>query len=321
MVFRLDHGSEIYAGLQESILTLSPDILPSEARTLAQIIRATGGVEEDRAHRNLLINALLTSAGSEGWGDTNANAEAALAITELTQESPPQKTGLEIAFGSEHQTLSPEALTQAQKLVSFYGGLTRVSAHAAVGVPTTMHVLAETTYLPAEAGSLVAASTHGFVVQRSATRIVNEVAEKLPFDKPGMHLQLAVDDVVEDSLEVVNPEDRHFIAIVMPLAAGMEPMNPVLATAPPEATPTEPLTLKPAYMAFLDDQIAYYYDELPKGTYHFAVRTRATTAGSYTQPAAFAEAMYHQGINGNSDGAAILIARANHDAATPKSQH
>jgi len=43
----------------------------------------------------------------------------------------------------------------------------------------------------------------------------------------------------------VNPTTRHYVAVVVPLAAGMEPLNPNLATAPPEARPSKSLTLPP----------------------------------------------------------------------------
>ena len=36
---------------------------------------------------------------------------------------------------------------------------------------------------------------------------------------------------------MVNPKDRNYVAVVVPLAAGVEPLNPALATAPPEAEP------------------------------------------------------------------------------------
>lgn len=73
-------------------------------------------------------------------------------------------------------------------------------------------------------------------------------------------------------------------------------LNPNLATAPPEARPSKSLTLPPTYVAFLDDHVAFYYDELPAGTYDFYFRTRATTPGSFVQPSAFAEMMYDSAV-------------------------
>ena len=93
-------------------------------------------------------------------------------------------------------------------------------------------------------------------------------------------------DLIEETAEVVNPEDRTHIAISMPLAAGFEPLNPNLATAPAEAQPSIAPTLPPTWVSFGDDRVFYAYDSLPKGTYRFAFRLRAQTAGAYTQPPA-----------------------------------
>ncbi len=59
---------------------------------------------------------------------------------------------------------------------------------------------------------------------------------------------------------VVNPKDRNFVAVVVPLAAGMEPLNLSLATAPPEARTEGRFTSEPSYVAYLDDHVAFYYD-------------------------------------------------------------
>jgi uncharacterized protein YfaS (alpha-2-macroglobulin family) len=90
----------------------------------------------------------------------------------------------------------------------------------------------------------------------------------------------------------------------------MEPLNPALATAPPEAKPSGETTLAPSYVAFLDDSVTYFYDTLPKGTYQFYFRTRAQTPGTFIQPAAYAEMMYDGSVNGNSSGAVIVVTPA-----------
>jgi uncharacterized protein YfaS (alpha-2-macroglobulin family) len=134
-----------------------------------------------------------------------------------------------------------------------------------------------------------------------------EPLERIGLDTAGTTVALTVADVVEDHVRVVNPEDRHYVAIVVPLAAGMEPLNPNLATAPPEAKPIGQLTLAPTYAAYLDDQVAFYFDTLPKGTYDFYFRTRAQVPGSYQQPPAKAEMMYDAVVIGTGAGALIEI--------------
>ena len=63
-------------------------------------------------------------------------------------------------------------------------------------------------------------------------------------------IHLSAGDVVEETAELVNPEDRTHVAISLPLAAGLEPLNPNLATAPAEATPSAGPTLAPTFVSF-----------------------------------------------------------------------
>ncbi|MBZ0089187.1 MAG: hypothetical protein K8H90_02285, partial [Thermoanaerobaculia bacterium] len=132
--------------------------------------------------------------------------------------------------------------------------------------------------------------------------------ERFALETAGRTLALEVGEVVEDRVQVVNPEERHYVAIVVPLAAGLEPLNPNLDSAPPEAKPATALTLEPTYVAYLDDQVAFYYDTLPAGTYDFAFRTRAQIPGTFQQPPAKAEMMYDGSVVGSGAGASVVIA-------------
>ncbi|MCP4899227.1 MAG: hypothetical protein GY906_19865, partial [bacterium] len=174
-------------------------------------------------------------------------------------------------------------------------------------------VRAEVSWVPAADGSLTPSDASGFVVSREmhVVRGADQPLELHPLSQPGETLTLTVGDILEDHVEVVNPTDRYYVAVVVPLAAGMEPLNPRLATAPPEATPSAGLTAEPTYSAYLDDHVAFYYNSLPKGTYNFYFRTRATIPGRFIQPAASTELMYDSTVRGNSNGASIEIAKAN----------
>jgi uncharacterized protein YfaS (alpha-2-macroglobulin family) len=112
---------------------------------------------------------------------------------------------------------------------------------------------------------------------------------------------------VEEHLQVVNPEDRYFVAIRAPFAAGFDPMNPNLATSPKEARPDGQMTRQPDYALYEDDQVTFYYDTLPKGTYDFYFRLKTTFEGSFVHPAAKAELMYKQTVYGHSNGTRIVI--------------
>ena len=59
----------------------------------------------------------------------------------------------------------------------------------------------------------------------------------------------------------------------------------------------------------LDDQVAFYFNELPKGTYDFYFRTRAQVQGDFIQPPAKAEMMYDGSQIGTSAGATVSVVR------------
>lgn len=299
VVVQLYQGREVYGGLKTTAGARNPLILPSEVRTLAEILRATIEVAPQEPKTQLLIDALVNLGRDDGWGDTNTNAAALLALSQTLKAGSGRNLQINVA----------------DKTVILDRPVVRVPLNTAgaiaVGPAAAPVVLrAETRYLPVADGSRVEAEAQGFVVRRELQRIVGEGVppQRYPLEKAGSTLAFGVGDVIEEHVELVNPEDRTYVAIVVPLAAGMEPLNPALATAPPEAKPSGSLTSSPVYTAFLDDKIAYYYNTLSKGTYHFYFRTRAAVPGEFIQPAAFAEKMYDQAVRGNGFGAKVVIA-------------
>ncbi|MBW8874214.1 MAG: alpha-2-macroglobulin [Acidobacteria bacterium] len=313
VVLRLYQGKEIYGGLQKTATARNGLILPTETRTVAEVARALARKDGKNPRLQLLVDALVTLGRDDGWGTTNANAAALLALGELLQPpyagSAPHALQVKLGGGAAQAlSLGPDA--PVGYLVSTDGSAGSVAVQAgSTGRPVLARI--ETRYLPAGDGARVAAKSDGFVVSREMLKQVAGGAppERIPLAEPGRTVRFAIGDVIEEHLRVVNPKDRNFVAIVVPLAAGLEPLNPALATAPPEARPSSGPTLKPTYVAFLDDQVAYYYDTLPKGTFDFYFRTRATIEGSYVQPAGRAEMMYDGAVTGNSAGARIEVVR------------
>jgi uncharacterized protein YfaS (alpha-2-macroglobulin family) len=367
LVLRLYNGRQIYGGLQEGpgLAPRNGLILPSETRTLAEMTRALARHDAADPRLATIVEALTTLGGDDGWGSTNANAAALLALSELLrppfQGSVPRT--LEVRLGKARETLAigPQApvatLVSTSEEAGQAGTVTVTAAPAALPAPEgsgaagaggsssgtsgasaavpaaagraaagaaqpalaaqagggapPVVVRVETSYLPAGDGAQVAPVAAGFVVSRELLKVRGEKLppEQLPLDKPGATARFAVGDVVEEHVRVVNPKERHYVAVAVPLAAGMEPLNPNLATAPPEAKARGTLSLPPTYAAYLDDEVTFYYDTLPKGTFDFYFRTRATTEGSFLQPAARAEAMYDGAVRGNSAGARVEVAR------------
>jgi uncharacterized protein YfaS (alpha-2-macroglobulin family) len=165
-------------------------------------------------------------------------------------------------------------------------------------------------YLPAQTADRLPAAKNGFLVQRAMT--IYPAAGGAPRrvdDVRAGEASLMVGDVVEFHVTVTSDQPRHHVAIVMPFGAGLEPLNPELKTSNADAVPAERDTLTPTSWARLDHETRAYVTSLPKGTFTWHFRARATTPGSYAHPGAFAELMYDAGMMGRSDGSRLIVTR------------
>ena len=308
IVFRLYGGKEIYGGLQDRAGARNGLILPSETRTLGEVTRALELAQPRQPRLPLLVDALITTGRDDGWGTTNANASALLALSQVLEpgslQIAPSRVIVTLDGKEQALAIGPASPAVHAAGLSGQGVQVRLETPGAVAVASVT-----TSYVPAAPGSEAASQSNGFVV----TRVINRVRGdgqplvQVPLSQPGTAQTFKVGDVVEEHIQVVNPKDRHYVAVVVPLAAGMEALNPGLATAPPEAKTRGRLTADPTYASFMDDHVAYYYNTLPAGTYDFYFRTRAYTEGSFIQPPAKAEMMYDGTVRGSSNGARIVV--------------
>ena len=134
-------------------------------------------------------------------------------------------------------------------------------------------------------------------------------------------------ELVRVRLRVIIPRDREFVAITDPLPAGLEAVDLSLRTsstlapfsgaprrndrsaddAPPDGrwmygtwdsgwwTPWDHKEIR-------DDRVHWFARQLWKGTFEISYVARATTAGNFVRPPAYAEEMYNPAVRGRSDG-------------------
>jgi len=313
LVFRLYRGNEIYGGLQDTARAENALVLPSETRTVSEVLYTLQRNANSHPRVQTLANGITTLGKDDGWGSTNANASALLALSRFVSPQASEETNRQAAhqdlllqLGAEPQNIR---LNDDQRLVKTVTTKTDAGFVNYASGDKTVVVRNETRYIPQTDGSHVEPLAQGFVVTRELFQVLtgDQPMQRNELDKPAKVISLSVGDVIEDHVQIVNAVDRTYVAVVVPLAAGLEILNPHLATAPPEAKPKGNLTLSPSYAAYLDDQVAFYYDSLPKGNYDFYFRTRASIPGSFIQPAAYAQMMYQDAVNGNSSGARIEI--------------
>jgi hypothetical protein len=305
-------GKAQFAGFKSLHPIQSYYLLPSETTNLAETLRTVAGLEQrDEVRINALKDALLARATPYGFGDSHADASALLALATLLEGKPGEgpdvdKLSLTAAVGAKEETL---ALGPAHPLVhqrSTAVGEMRLQRTAG---DTHLAVISEARYVPAAPLAERPAVAAGLVVQREHLRVtgLGTPLERTALAQPGQRLTYRVGEVVEEHVQLILPQAASHVALTVPLAAGFEPLNPHLATAPPEARTANDNTLTATYEEFLDDRAGFYFTSLDKGTYHLYFRVRATVPGVFQQPAALAERMYARAVRGTSVGALVEI--------------
>jgi hypothetical protein len=298
-------GEAVYEGLEGSLSARSGLVLASESRALAEMIRAVIRQQPDHPLLPTLLKALLGQATARGWGDPSADAAAMLAIHDAASRAAdvdPVIVGLSV--GGQDSTL---ALRGAAAHTTVDGSLTaQVNIQQGQG-PVT--VAATLRYTPSASGAAVEPVAEGFVVRRTAAIMMADETPRAREEMraAGTEMTLAVGELVEEHIQVISPADRDHVEVVVPLAAGMEPMNPRLATAPPEAAPSGDDTIRPDHVDWQDDHVTFYFTTLPKGNWDLFFRTRAVTPGRFTQPPARAELSFSPEVRGRSAGAVVVV--------------
>ncbi len=308
LIFALRDGEEVYQGLQYRADSWGGLINSSEIKTLASVTRSLYTASPDEPMVQLLIDELISRGTANGWGSTNANAAALLALGEVFRLQTPPSVGHQFVLQFRDESIPVDTdgkiITQYKTAAASPGKLIWKSGP----IDVLPHARLTLDYMPAASGDQVRARNEGFAVERQI-QIIRGADEPSVVHtvKAGESLELELGAIVEEHIRLVNPEGRHYIAVAAPFAAGFEPMNPNLATSPKAAKPTGTMTQNPAYAQYQDDQVIFYYDVLPKGTYDFYFRLKANIAGSFVHPPATAEMMYQETVRGRSDGTRIIV--------------
>ena len=101
--FASRNGIQVYAG--QAAESASPIILPSETRSLAEMVRAAALAASGDPRANVLRDALLRLGEGDGWGTTNADAAAIEALAEGWRR-PVAPIALTLNDGSQAQALT-----------------------------------------------------------------------------------------------------------------------------------------------------------------------------------------------------------------------
>jgi alpha-2-macroglobulin len=308
VVFQKRGAELVVAGLQEKRSWFGNPFLYSDYRTMAAIYSVYAKDKPKAAETKAILSYLLAQAGERGWGDTYTNTCVLKSLAEAVKGGSRGSGAAELWDGKAWVPVDLKGKAIAKATIRSDVPLkARLKGSGAKGLT----LLLETSYVPALPGSNLAPVNEGFSVTRElldygAGKELGRRMEAMA----GVSMLIDSGSVVEDHARVYNPQDRAFVAVRMPLAAGFEPLNPNLATAPAEAAPAGRITLKPAYADYEDDQVTFYYDSLPAGTYDFYYRARVNFEGRFSLPPVVAQGLYDLGVQGSSAGAPVVAEKA-----------
>lgn len=221
------------------------------------------------------------------WGSTQDNLWALVAFADYARLAAPGKSVVTVSSGG--RTLATETLEGGG------AGVVRMSlvdVAGAIDVKTTgtAHYRARLTEVSKDAGAAVSS---GFTVVRQY--LDAKGAPKTTF---------AAGELVTVRLTVANPTARRWVAMVDPLPAGLEPVNPRLAASGGGGGGTSWVW---NHQELRDDQVRWFADYLYAGTMEMSYQARATVDGTFLAGPATIEAMYEPTVMGRSASATITV--------------
>jgi hypothetical protein len=307
VTFQLVDGKRVVAGLNDPRSQWGSAFLGSPTSSLATVLEALVRLDPQNPDLLPLVQALLKrGAGQRGFGSTYDNRRAIAALVTWLDKAITETATTKLVLNDKTFTLDG-----AVKVARYDVDATTAPQAQATGQPVRARVRYR--YQPETPGDRQAAQKAGFLVDRSMTiypaSAPEGTAPQRLDDVRAAERTLSTGDVVEIHARFTVDKLRHNIAFVVPFAAGLEPLNPALATASSDAQPAERDSTTPLYVERLDHEVRYYFSSLAAGTYAFHFRAKAITPGSYVHPGAYAELMYDESVRGSSDGLRVVVVR------------
>jgi uncharacterized protein YfaS (alpha-2-macroglobulin family) len=301
VVFDLKDRAKVFKGLKYTEGAWGGLILSSEVRTLSHVIIALSRTQyKDISY---LVDDLISKSGPLGWGSTTANVAALKALGTVLSAQKGKTLSLDLSFGNGKSTLNLSDAPLVKR--SFPNTLPASVSYAKGSDPVSL--LLSTSYLPSGSGADIPGTAQGYSVS-TILHLYRDGQEKDRFvPKAGKTIEFSTGDIVETEAVITIPEGTTFVALSVPFAAGFEPLNPQLATAPKEAQPAGTDSLDASYSIYGDDAVTWYFNEIQAGTYRFFFRLRASFSGTFTQPGATGENLYDSRFLGRGEGTYIRI--------------
>lgn len=303
VVFKLVKGQQVFDGIRGDRTSWSGLYLGSPTATTGAVWEALLRTDPSNPKHTMLRDALVSRGSpANGFGTTHANRRAIAALGLFLEKAtlPQPKTTVSIA-GVGDVTLD-ESKKAARRTTEQEQPLSLTVAGGPIG--TRLQVK----YLPLTPGDKAEPKKEGLIVSRSMTWLHSDGSAATHHDDTaGATFKVPQGEVLEIHTQLVNDEPRNHVALVVPIAAGFEPLNPNLENTSSDAKPSQADSLNATYVQRLDQEVRYYFTELPRGTFTFHFRVRASNEGSFVHPSPWAELMYREEVRGRGAGMRVVV--------------
>lgn len=137
-----------------------------------------------------------------------------------------------------------------------------------------------------------------------------------PFAGGGQARKFTAGDLVRVTVRVSSHMERRYLALTVPLPAGLEAVDTSLASSESLQQPSDGEEESERYEFYSpfnhsemrDDRVTFFADMLPPGIHVASFVARATTPGDFVLVPASAEEMYAPEVFGRSDGGRFVVA-------------
>jgi len=298
------------------------DNLNSDIRGTAMVIDALARTEPDAAFAPQAVNWLMVARQAARWPSSHETAWSIFALTDwlvATQELEAaydwrlDVNTLPAAEGSFSQANITDTVWESVPMNELVvGDVNYFDFERGSGNGRLYYNMHLNAYLPAES---VEAINRGFTVQRAYYDAAcnPELETCLPIDsiEPGEQVRV--------ELTVIVPNNAVYALVTDPLPSGAEAIDPGLDTnSATFASDTERTDIESPYgywgwwyfnrVEYRDEEVRFYADYLPAGTYQYTYFLQANIPGEYQVMPAQAKQTYFPEVNGRSDGMKFIIA-------------
>ena len=309
---------------EEDAASYAP-LFSSDTRTTGMVLQTLVDLQPQHPYVGKIARYLTGVRKGGQYRNTQEAAYALMGLTELVrvrERTAPDftataKLGAKEIAREEFHGRSLSVKTRKIPMAELQGGSKQLPLSFEAAGTGTLYYTALLRYAPAELPKT--ARNEGLFVQRWFE----------PYDQAGKQtLELQAGELVRVRVRVASPQERSFVAVDIPLPAGLEAVDTQLAT-----TRVQPRGLHEEaqegeesasyddqdagsfwspfdYSEKRDDRVVYFADHLPAGVHVVSFVARATTPGKFVLKPAHAGEMYAPEVFGRSEGGTVTVVAA-----------